>query len=94
MERQTKTINYFLVHKVRNQTKEDKLENIIMPLYKYIMRGGLNYCVHTSGHLSQTRGCDTAHSTHKVAQLSISQEVSNNVSHRGTKRYQENNALL
>lgn len=101
MERQTDNVNYFLIRKVGNQTKEDKLENIIMPLYKCIMHGNLNYCVHTSGHLSQTRGCDTTHSTRKVAsmagsmeELSISQEISTTVSHRGTKRYWENNILL
>lgn len=74
MERQTANLNYFLIHKVGNQTKEDKLENIIMPLYKYIMHGNLNYCVHTSGHFSQTRGYDTIHSTHKVTRMAGSTE--------------------
>lgn len=54
MERQTANLNYFLLYKVGNQTKEDKLEKIMMPLYKYIMHADLNYCVHSSGHLSQT----------------------------------------
>lgn len=40
-----------------------------MPLSKYTIYGNLNYCVHTSGHLSQTQGCDTTHSTHKVARM-------------------------
>lgn len=74
MERQTANLNYFLIHKVGNQTKEDKLENIIMPLYKYITHGNLNNCVHTSGHFSQTRGYDTIQSTHKVTRMAGSTE--------------------
>lgn len=77
------------------------MENIIMPLNEFIMHGNLEYCVHTSGHLSQTQGYDTIHSTHKVTrmagsmeQLSTAQEVSNTVIHRGRKRYQEKNTLL
>lgn len=58
----------------KQKKKEDKLENIIMPLYKYIMHGNLNYCVHTSSHLSQTYGYDTTHSTHKVARMAGSIE--------------------
>lgn len=40
------------------------MENIIMLLYNFIMQGNLEYYVHTSCHLSQTRGYDTIHSTH------------------------------
>lgn len=72
--RKTENLNYFLIYKVGNQTKEDKLENIIVPLYKYIILGNLNSCVHTSGHLSQTWGYDTIHNTHKVTTMAVSME--------------------
>jgi len=77
------------------------MENIIMPLYKYIMHRNLEYCVLTSGHLSQTQGYDTLHSTHKEARMADSmeqhftaQEVSNTLIHRGRKRCKEKKILL